>query len=125
MKKTIIAAVLLSLTACATTHTYQAAPQHYRAKGQENQTEITGKIIQDMKEGVFTSTIKNHVTIYFNGQSQIDGYLDASQTGEIAGQPFEGKKTSASCSAKAVTKEWAELKCIVFIDNERAATLTM
>lgn len=125
MKRITALLLALSITGCASTHTFQAAPQYYRAKGQDNQIQITGKIQQDMKEGVFTSTIKNHVTIFFNGAPQIDGYLDGQQTGELTGQPYEGKNTSASCSAKAVTKEWSELKCIVFIDNERAATLTM
>lgn len=125
MKRITALLLALTVTGCASTHTFQASPQFYRAKGQDDQIQITGKIVQDIKQGAFTATIKNHVTIFFNGQPQIDGFLDGSQSGELSGQPFEGKNTSASCSAKAVTKDWSELKCIVFIDNERAATLIM
>lgn len=125
MKKTALLLALSLLAGCATTQTYQAAPQFYRAKGQDNQLKITGKIQQEFKEGVFESTVKNHVTIFFDGMPQIDGILDASQTGELTGDDYNGKHTSAACSSKRITKGWAELKCIVFIDNERAATLIM
>jgi hypothetical protein len=125
MKK--IAALLLTLviTGCATTKTYQASPQFYRAKGQDNQVQITGKIDQDYNFKITGDTYSNKVTIFFDGKPQIEGHLDRSQTGELTGQPYNDKPTSASCSAKVVSKDWVELKCIVFVDNERAATLTM
>lgn len=122
MKKTaLIIAALVS--GCATTHTYQASPQAYRAKGQENQTHITGKIEQ--KYNNFGLIDYNKIVIFFDGQPQITGTLDAAMTGEFVGDDYQGKKTAASCSTKPVTKEWGETKCIIFIDNERAATLTM
>lgn len=123
MKRITAILLTLILTGCAGVNTYQAAPQAYRAKGQDNQTQITGKI--DQKYNTFGNHESNKVTIYFDGKAQIEGVLDRSQTGELTGEPYNGKPTSASCSAKKVSDKWVELKCIVFIDNERAATLTM
>lgn len=125
MKRITALLLALTVTGCASTHTFQAAPQFYRAKGQDNQIQITGKVQQDIKYSITGDTYLNKVTIYFNGMPQIEGLLDIQQNGELSGQPFEGKNTSASCSGKPVTREWTELKCIVFIDNERAATLIM
>lgn len=125
MKRITALLLALTVTGCASTHTFQAAPQFYRAKGQDNQIQITGNVQQDYEDKILYGTVKNKVTIYFNGIPQIEGLLDAQQNGELSGHPFEGKNTSASCSGKPVTREWTELKCIVFIDNERAATLIM
>lgn len=125
MKNKLISALLLALTGCTTLHSYDAAPQFYRAKGQEDQLKITGKINQKFEDKFVYGLVTNKVTIFFNDQPQIEGYLDKQQTGDLTGQPYNGKPVSASCSSKLVSENWRELKCIVFIDNERAATLTM
>lgn len=125
MKKLITLAAVLSLTACVHQASYNSAPQYYRAKGQDAQTVITGKLDQSVKDGVFTDEKHHHLTIYFDGNPQIIGELDRQGTGEFTGQDYNNKKTSASCSAKPTSKTTAELKCIVFIENERAATLIM
>jgi len=125
MKNTIIAAFLLSLFGCASTHTFQASPQHYRAKGEDKQIEITGQVKQDHEFKITGDTSSNKVTIFFDGKTQIEGFLDNRGFGEFSGQTYHEKNTTASCSSKKVSKGWVEIKCIVFIDNERAATLTM
>lgn len=125
MKKSTLIALAMLVSACATTHTFESSPQFYRAKGQDDQTKITGKVEQYHKDKFVTAEWSNKVTIYFNGQPQIVGNLDAEMTGEFTGEPFNGKATSTSCSTKRLSKTVAELKCIVFIDNERAATVTM
>lgn len=125
MKKTLLAALLLTLTACATSNTYHASPQLYRAKGQENQLQITGKVQQDHAFKITGDTYANRVSIYFDGKEQINDLLDDRGFGEFTGQPYNNKPVTASCSSKHVSKGWVELKCIVFIDNERAVTLTM
>ncbi len=125
MKRIKALLLALTITGCASTQTYHAAPQFYRAKGQDDQIQISGQVKQDYEYKITGDKYANRVTITFNGTIQIDGLLDARGFGEFSGQPFQEKPTSASCSSKPVSKGWVELKCIVFIDNERAATLTM
>lgn len=125
MKKSSALILSLLLNACVHNASYTSAPQYYRAKGQETQTVISGKLDQMHKEGVITDQRKNSLTIYFDGKTQIIGDLDEQGTGEFTGTDYNGKKTSASCSAKQTSATTAEVKCIVFIDNERAATLIM
>lgn len=125
MKKTALLIAAL-LAGCATTKTYQASPQQYRAKGQENQVQITGKVDQNHDYKITTGDIyTNRVTIYIDGKEYLSDTLDPHGSGEFTGQKYNDKLVTASCSSKHVAKGWVELKCIVFIDNERAATLIM
>lgn len=125
MKRITALLLALTVTGCASTATYHASPQFYRAKGQDDQIQITGQVKQDVSYSITGDKASNKVSIFFNGQTQIEGLLDGRGFGEFSGQKYNDKNTSASCSAKHVSKEWVELKCIVFIDNERAATLIM
>lgn len=125
MKKTALFVALLSLSACATNHTFTAAPQQYRAKNSEQQITITGKVDQELKRNVLKNSLSSDVTIFFNGTPHITGRLDQQGFGEFNGQPYNDLPTSASCSSKHITQNTGELRCIVFINGERAATLTM
>ncbi|MDP8568615.1 hypothetical protein [Methylophilus aquaticus] len=125
MKKVIIIFAAALLSACAKHYVYESSPQFYRAKGQDDQTKITGKIEQSRKINLLNTISVDKITIYFDGIEQIVGYLDDELTGELEGKPFNGKKTSASCSSKSLSNNLAEIRCIVFIDNERAATIVI
>lgn len=117
MKKMIV--VLSSLMAgCASQ--YQAASQNYRPKNNNASVEIKGELLR--KVGVFEAD--NRVNITFNGATQIDLKLDKSFFGEGAGKPYNDQTTSASCSGRKVSKYNVEIRCMVFIDNERTVTLT-
>lgn len=111
-----ITALLLALTVTGCASTYHAAPQAYRAKGQDNQIIITGKADSSLTE--------NKVHLYFDGLEQISGELDRHYNAELTGKPYNGKNTSATCTGTRKTSAWVEVRCIVFIENERAATLT-
>lgn len=125
MKKLLIALSILTITACATRGTFIPAPQAYRAQGETEQITITGKLEQELNQGVFTASLKSDLIIYFNNEAQIIGSLDQQGTAELVGKPYKDKPTSASCSSKQTSATTSELRCIVFVGNERAATLTM
>lgn len=117
MKKTTLLTALM-LTACATQ--YQAAGQNYRPAGNEKQIQITGQLLQ--KYNAFST--EHQATIYFNGSPQITIPLDSKYFGEATGQPLNGKTTSADCTGKRTSKTNVEIRCMVFIDNEKTVTLT-
>lgn len=118
MKKITTLLLALLISGCASTHL--SAPQNYRSKGDDNAVQITGKI--DKKEAFLSN--EYIVTVFFNGLEQIKFKLDGSATGEGIGLPYQGKQTSTSCSSKRFNEYAIEVRCIVFIDNERTVTLT-
>lgn len=117
MKK-ISLLIALTLTACATQ--YQAAGQNYRPAGNEKQIEITGQLFQ--KYNAFSTD--HQAIINFNGSPQITIPLDNKYFGDATGQAFNGKTTSANCTGKRTSKTNVEIRCMVFIDNEKTVTLT-
>lgn len=120
MKKLLIALTCLSFAACASQQVFKSAPQNYRLKGAENTIEIKGATFQTSK--AFDKT--HFIGIYFNNNLQIQVNLDKQLNGEADGTPFEGKKTSATCTGRNVTPSTAEIRCMIFIDNEKTVTLT-
>lgn len=118
MSKITMLLLALLISGCASTH--QSAPQNYRPKGDENSVQITGKM--DKKEAFISD--EYIVTVFFNGAEQIKFKLDDSATGDGNGLPYQGKRTSTSCSSKKLNEYAIEVRCIVFIDNERTVTLT-
>ena len=118
MKKITTLLLALLISGCASTHL--AAPQNYRTKGDDNAVQITGKI--DKKELLLSDEFI--VSVFFNGFEQIKFKLDDSATGDGIGLPYQGKQTSSSCSSKRINEHTLDVRCIVFIDNERTVTLT-
>lgn len=120
----LVALLTLAVTGCATTHNYQAAPQNYRMKNAENPITITGKLDQVLNEFAVSEPLKSKLTVFIDNELKITGFLDKHVSGDIQGEPFNGKPTSASCSTKNISAGIGETRCIVFIDNERTVTLT-
>jgi hypothetical protein len=120
MKNLFIAFTCLAFTACASQQVYKSAPQNYRLKGAENTIEIKGATFQTKK--AFKTT--HFIGIYFNNNLQIEVTLDNQLNGESEGTTFEGKKTSATCTGRVITRQTSEIRCMVFIDNEKTVTLT-
>jgi len=116
--------LLVFLSACTTMHKFDAAPQSYRLKGEDKPLEITGTF--DVKRSVkaISTEFDMKVSIFIDNNLHIFGSLDRHLSGEFKGSDYQGKKTSASCTGKPVTKDAVEVRCIVFIDNERTVTLT-
>ncbi|WP_297810605.1 hypothetical protein [uncultured Methylophaga sp.] len=106
MKKIILASLLLTLVACTT-----ASPkQFYRPAGAEQQLEISGRFNQ--------ISFKHEVMI--NDQTVVSGelpydYADTTLSGE-----YNGKTVKSDCR----WKKKIDLTCLVWVDGEKAATLT-
>lgn len=98
----------LLLAACST----MAPPQHYRAAGAREALEISGELFD------FTN-----VKIFVDGVKVIDERLSLmSGDGEFRGV-YNGRRISASCTTSMGLVASA-VRCLVFVDNERAATLS-
>jgi hypothetical protein len=119
MKKLLLALLAVTVTGCAGNQVFKAAPQNYRLKDSDKTVEIKGAVFK--KSGVLTSDV--WVGIYFDNPLQIEIPLDSQFNGENTGKDFEGKKTSATCNGREKSSI-IEVRCTVFIDNEKTVTLT-
>jgi hypothetical protein len=89
-----------------------APSQVYRGKSQKQAWEITGNY----------NELSKWLDIKIEGQSVISQRLPLFSSAGTATGTYNGRKVSADCSR--VTKFLSGYtKCLVFIDNERAATL--
>jgi hypothetical protein len=107
--KVIIVLIASILVGCAST-----APTHtYRPRGSiDDAWAITGKY----------NEITGKIDIYINGTNVIDSNVSIwDGSGEVSAK-YQDKSVTASCNN--VSKLFASYEqCIVFVDNERAATL--
>ena len=119
--KMILGVTFLAAAVAGCAH-YQttAAPQNYRFAGNDKPVEITG--FADSKEKF--DGMETNVTISFDGQPMIAGKLDRGYNGELKGQDYNGKPTSASCTGRQSGYYNVEVRCMVFVGNERTVTLT-
>ena len=118
MNKTALL-LALAISGCATQN-FQAAPQNYRLKGEDQPTDIKGMISFDRKACGHESM----AGIYLDNRLHIKVPLDQAFSGEATGMDYKGKSTAASCSGKRTSQATVEVRCMVFIDNERTVTLT-
>lgn len=105
------------LAGCVSMH---ASPsQNYRLAGDDAPVTITGSIKQTE-----SLIVKAELSVFFNGKKTIEGPLTWPYTGDIQGQQWNGRATSASCSSKQRYDGGYDVQCMVFVDNERTVTLT-
>jgi len=105
----LIAACIVLIAGCATT----APSQMYRGVSHEGSAwEISGEF----------NEFSRNIIVKFNGQNAIDGNLPVfGSSGEVYGN-YAGKNVTANCNQ--VTKVFSSyMQCMVFVENERAATL--
>lgn len=112
MKKLAFILAITTVTGCATT----APTQYYRAAGETEQISITGKY---SPMAGFNGTI----IIAINNETVINTKLPFGSSFELAGT-FNNKSVDAVCSKLQATVASYPVKCLVLIDNERAATLS-
>ena len=124
MKKLIVLTAITALFGCATQHSYEAAPQSYRAKNSDSVYNITGIADVSEKYGFFTDSASVSITIKFDGEGVIFGNLDSALSGDFNGRDYKGHKTASTCTGKATSQNTVEVRCMVFVDNERSVTLT-
>jgi len=118
MNKTALL-LALAISGCAT-QTFKAATQNYRIKGEDNATVINGAIFHQKQAFGHDSG----AGIYLDGILHIKVPLDQAFSGEATGMDYKGKSTAASCSGNRTSQATVEVRCMVFIDNERTVTLT-
>ena len=101
--------LVLSVAACTTV----ASSQGYRSAGSTaSPWQISGDLFD------FTN-----VKIFINGAKVIDERLSLMTGDGEFYSSYQGKQIMASCSSSAGLV-LSKTKCIVFVENERAATLT-
>lgn len=130
MKRFSAAALCLALVACATPPT-SSAPGFYRPKGADSQHQITGQL---SPADAFSTS--RSVTILIDGDLAAAGRIE-SDGGQIAGA-WRGRRVESDCSMTGgpwtgltaatlslVGADRPGVRCLVFIDGERAASLVM
>lgn len=125
MNKKIFLTILLSVivSACATISRDVSPPQSFRPKNSENLWRITGSLDNEFKQGVVSAHVKRILHVHINGEEVITGQLSARATGELTGS-YQNHPIIATCSSEQKTANWIDVRCMILIDNERAATLT-
>lgn len=120
MKHAFAIALAALLTGCAT-QISKPAPQSYRLAGSDDLLNITGEATH--KPGLIGH--ETNVSILFDGVPMIAGKLGHDFNGELSGNAYQGKPTAASCNSRYVAGGRAvEVRCAVFVGNERVANLT-
>lgn len=113
MKAFAIISAAAILAGCATTTPVQSyRPANYAGAAWN----ISGSLDE----------VSNKLTVTINGQKAVEGALSMwDSSGELSGK-YEGRNVAASCrSSGTVSRYYSNYKreCIIFVDNERAATL--
>lgn len=100
--------------------------QNYRLANTEKPIQISGTL-EKVKAGYdyvnLSDTWYNHLKVNIDSQSVLDGYLDGNFFGEVSGT-WDNRPVSANCSGKPSTRNWTDVRCIIFIENEKTVTLT-
>lgn len=118
----------LILASCTTVKTGTSASQNYRLQGENNPVSIHGLVNNKSTMRAFDTVADTEVKIFFDGEQMIQGKLDQQLNGELIGQPYKGKPTSATCNSVLTGQKSGQnlyrLSCLVFIGNEKTVTLT-
>jgi hypothetical protein len=119
----LLAGVMLA--SCTSTAKDVSPSQSYRLAGAQNAWKITGSMDSEVTHGLglIPDQVKRTVTIYVNGDPVINGTLSPAATGELSGT-YQDRSIDTICSSEQKTPTWLDVRCMVLVDNERAATLT-
>ena len=114
---------LLVLGACTTSTSDVSPAQYYRPAGAGPQWKITGDLQSEYTEDMFGTTVQRTLHVYIDGERVVTGQLSPMATGELSGQ-YKGLPVDTVCTSEQKTPTWIDVRCMVLVDNERAATLT-
>ena len=120
---TATTAAVIILTGCTSMSHDQSPSQTYRPQGASHQITITGDLSNTFKDQLFETKVQRELTVKADGAQIIKGYLGANATGRIDGE-YNGERVEADCTSRRVSANWIDIRCTIFINNERAATLT-
>ena len=130
MRKLLITALIIFLSGCASKGDLMernvSPVQTYRLANDPSPVKISGKlerIYDGFSVAKLNDEFKRELSIYFNDILTIKGRLNNNYTGELSGL-WNSKPVSTSCSGNRVSPTWTDVRCIVFIENERTVTLT-
>lgn len=116
----ILAAVLPGCISIGQTVDHNESPvQTYRTKDGET-VRISGTLDRNY---LGMSKYSRDVKVYFGDQLVIDGAINDDYVGELGGY-WRNKPVDLSCSGTKTTRTNINVRCLVFVDNERAVTLT-
>ncbi len=118
----LIALSLFTITACTTTSTDVSPSQSYRPAGSSDLWTISGNLDSEFTTGL-VDEVTRMLYVYINGEEVISGQLSARGTGELSGS-FRDHSIVSNCSSEQRTPTWIDVRCMILVDNERAATLT-
>ena len=124
MRNLFLLALVATLAGCASNgeivKQYSAASQNYRLKGDDSPITISGKI-QKIAAGLDGYHVLN---ISVNNDEVIKkAPLDTQYFGEGQGK-YKDKLVLFSCTSNLVSDDNREVRCMIFIDNEKTVTLT-
>ena len=123
IKNSLLLAILLSVTGCVSVTKDISPAQSYRAKGVDELWRITGYLDSKFREGLVQTSVSRMINVFINGSLVIRGGLSADGSGELNGQ-YQGHEIASYCSSELKTATWLDIRCMILVDNERAATLT-
>lgn len=122
MTKFFLILPLMSFLIGCMANTVDVSPvQSYRPANSDVVWEISGSLYSEFDQ--ITGAITRKLNIHINNEPVIDGMLSAMATGELSGL-YKESKVHALCSSEVKTTSWMDVRCIILVDNERAATLT-
>jgi hypothetical protein len=123
MKRIFYPLAVLALAGCTTTWQDESAVQTYRPAGAEELWRITGQLDNTMKEGLVKTTVDRNLTVTINGDTAAQGLISWDGNGRIDGA-YQDRAVEADCNGRRVSPNWVDIRCMILVDNERAATLT-
>ncbi len=97
--------------------------QIFRLRGSEEIWHISGNLDSRFKEGLIQNSTSRTLNIFINGQLVIKGSLTSDGNGELIGK-YRDHNIISYCSSEVKTATWLDIRCMILVDNERAATLT-
>lgn len=125
MNRVLSLSTLIFLASCSTTG--QSPSQPYRAIGQSAPWSISSHYTKTPSKFSWSSDYE--FSILIDGSVALSGTLSDSPV-DLLGT-YQGKRIEASCAKILTADNWSRngqresARCTVFIDNERAATLSL
>lgn len=118
--KFLALALAALLTGCAT---IDRSPSQLTRLRDGQAVTITGSIGSNSEDGMISTLTHRRLTVIINNDKAISAPINASNyTGEFSGA-WKDKTVSALCSSEK-RSNWIDVRCVIFIDNERTVTLT-
>jgi uncharacterized protein YceK len=123
--KILLLAAALIVSGCSSQAIDQSPTQTYRPAWSADQISITGKMDTEWKRKLTGMYVGRKVTVLFNGETVISGWLTDpdNAAGTLIGT-YEKRRVDVDCTGIKRPPNTLDVRCLVLVNNERAATLT-